>query len=104
MDAPQLFLPEGSPGTEGMGLARKLNPFVHYAACRWNYDVTPKASLLQAQGMVRALKTGVSLKFFPADWGPNQNTGRVADLSPSLMEDLGITTDDEVEIVFPCEE
>jgi hypothetical protein len=29
----------------------------------------------------------------PADWGPNVNTGRVADLSPALMRDLGLETD-----------
>ena len=34
----------------------------------------------------------------PADWGPNEKTGRVADLSPGLMEALGIDTDDEVEV------
>jgi len=38
---------------------------------------------------------------FPADWGPHENTGRVADISPGLMDDLGIQTDDEVEVIFP---
>ena len=28
-------------------------------------------------------------------------TDRVADLSPALMEDLGLATDDEVEVVYP---
>ena len=27
--------------------------------------------------------------------------GRIADISPGLMDDLGIETDDEVEVVFP---
>jgi N-acetylmuramoyl-L-alanine amidase len=44
-DAPHLFLPE-TDETEGMGLARRLNPFVHYLACRWDYSVTPKETLL----------------------------------------------------------
>lgn len=96
---PQLFLPFQPPGTTG--LARRLNPWVNYVACRWDYSVTPKPSLLQSMAMVKAVKTGISLKAFPADWGPNQNTGRVADLSPSLMENLGIKTDDEVEVIFP---
>ena len=36
-----------------------------------------------------------------ADWGPHVDTGRVADISPGLMEALGIETDDEVEVKFP---
>jgi hypothetical protein len=34
--------------------------------------------------------------------GPASDTGRIADLSPSLMDDLKIKTDDEVEIIFPA--
>jgi hypothetical protein len=98
-DAPHLFLPFQPDDTSG--LARRLNPFVHYIACRWDYDVTPREMLLDQLAQVTALKTGITLKCFPADWGPHQSTGRVADLSPSLMADLGITTDDEVEVVFP---
>jgi len=101
--APQLFLPE-TEDTAGLGLARHLNPFVHYLACRWDYNVTPKATLTQELALVTATKTGISLKAFPADWGPNENTGRVADLSPGLMDDLGIDTDDEVSVVFPYRE
>lgn len=97
--APHLFLPYQPLGTSG--LARRLNPCVHYVACRWVYAKTPKPSLLEAQALVRAIKTGVQLKAFPADWGPNENTGRVADLSPCLMDDLGIKTDDEVVVTFP---
>jgi len=98
-DAPQLFLPFQPEGTTG--LARRLNPYTHYVACRWNYDVTPKSAMLQDVALVRATKTGIAMKAFPADWGPHKDTGRVADISPSLMEDLGIETDDEVEVVFP---
>jgi N-acetylmuramoyl-L-alanine amidase len=99
-DAPHLFLPYQPDDTSG--LARRLNPFVHYIACRWDYDVTPREMLLSKPAQVTALKTGITLKCFPADWGPHQSTARVADLSPSLMADLGITTDDEIEVVFPA--
>lgn len=96
--APQLFLP-GQP-QDTYGLARRLNPYVHYVACRWDYNVTPKAQLREMVATVRAIKTGITLKAFPADWGPHQDTGRVADLSPCLMDDLGIKTDDEVEVII----
>jgi len=97
--APHLFLPYQPEGTTG--LARRLNPHVHYIACRWDYEETPRAMLLEEVALVRAPMTGIALQAFPADWGPNSNTGRVADLSPSLMQDLGIGTDDVVEVTFP---
>jgi N-acetylmuramoyl-L-alanine amidase len=98
--APHLFLPYQPQGTTG--LARRLNPHVHYIACRWDYDETPRSMLLEEVAIVRARKTGIALTAFPADWGPNETTGRVADLSPGLMQDLGIGTDDEVEVTFPA--
>lgn len=101
--APHLFLPFQPTGTTG--LARRLNPFVHYIACRWNYDEFPKEMLASQDfvAMVRGVKTGIGMRAFPADWGPHEDTGRVCDISLSLMEDLGIKTDDEVEVVFPYE-
>ena len=101
--APHLFLPFQPKGTTG--LARRLNPFVHFIACRWDYDVYPKVMLASQDylALVRSTKTGVALRAFPADWGPHEQTDRVADISLSLMEDLGIKTDDEVEVIFPYE-
>ena len=102
-EAPHLFLPYQPSGTSG--LARRLNPYVHYVACRWDYSVTSKDMLKGGEvALVRAPDTGIALTAFPADWGPNENTGRVADLSPGLMQDLGIGTDDVVEVVFPFRE
>jgi len=101
-DNQQLFLPMNS----GTGLARQLNPFVNYIACRWDYDVTPKEMLARSgeRALVRSIATGRSALAFPADWGPNENTGRVADLSPGLCEVLGLETDDEVEVIYPHRE
>jgi N-acetylmuramoyl-L-alanine amidase len=98
-DAPHLFLPEQPPGTTG--LARRLDPHSHYVACRWDYDKTPRDMLLEEAALVRAIKTGRALTASPADWGPHEDTGRVADISPGLMEALGVQTDDEVEVIFP---
>jgi N-acetylmuramoyl-L-alanine amidase len=100
--APQLFLPYQPEGTTG--LARRLNPFIHYLACRWDYDVTSREMLRDEVALVRDRKTGLGLKAFPADWGPHADTGRIADLSPGLMDDLHLRTDDEVEIIFPYQE
>ena len=98
-DAPHLFLPEQPPGTTG--LARRLDPEEFYIACRWDYETTPKPSLLQHTALVRSPRTGRAFEAYPADWGPHQDTGRVADISAGLMEALGIQTDDEVVVVYP---
>jgi hypothetical protein len=98
-DKPELFLP--FQPAETTGLARRLNPNVHYVACRWDYDETPRDMLLTERALITATKTGISLLAYPADWGPHEDTGRVADISPGLMEDLGIDTDDEVQVIFP---
>jgi N-acetylmuramoyl-L-alanine amidase len=99
-DAPHLFLDEQPSGTSG--LARRLNPDVHYIACRWDYDVTPKEMLRDQSIMALVRARGRQYLAYPADWGPHEDTGRVADISPGLMEDLGIETDDEVEVIYPA--
>ena len=54
--------------------------------------------------LVRSTKTGKAFEAYPADWGPHEDTDRLADISPGLIEALGIETDDEVEIIFPYRE
>jgi N-acetylmuramoyl-L-alanine amidase len=100
-DAPHLFLPTQPPGTTG--LARRLDPEQFYVACRWDYNAPDqsKTDLLKHTAMVHSPKTGLQIECYPADWGPHVDTGRVADISPGLMEALGIETDDEVEVIYP---
>ena len=99
---PHLFLPNQPPGTSG--LARRLDPSKPYIACRWDYDLTPKSMLADPtrRALVRNRKTGLQAMAWPADWGPNEATDRAADLSPGLMEALGLQTDDEVEVIYPA--
>ena len=95
-----LFLPIQPEGTNG--LARRLNPTTHYCAMRWDYSQHPKETLLQKTVLVRNPKTGFALTCAPADWGPHEEkTGRIIDLSPSMMLDLDLETDDTVEVIFP---
>jgi N-acetylmuramoyl-L-alanine amidase len=101
--APHLFLDQQPPGTTG--LARRLDPAMYYVACRWDYAVTPKTMLDDADKMalVKAPKTGRRVLAWPADWGPHDDTDRVADLSPGLLDALGIKTDDEVLVQYPIQ-
>ncbi len=99
--APHLFLAVQPEGTTG--LARRLNPSVPFIACRWDYDDFPKDMLASMDyvALVRAPSTGRQFRAWPADWGPHEDTERVADISSGLMEYLGIMTDDEAEVIFP---
>jgi hypothetical protein len=95
----RLFLATQPAGTTG--LARRLNPEVHYIAMRWNYDLTTRAYLRDARVMVRNPETEREAFAQPVDWGPNIKTGRIADLSPSLAEYLGLKTDDQCVVTVP---
>jgi hypothetical protein len=92
------FLAEQPRGTTG--LARRLNPAKPYIACRWDYGTTPRDSLRKGVVKVINVRTGKFAFAKPVDWGPNETTGRVADLSPGLAQLLELTTDDEVEVVL----
>ena len=108
-DQPVLFLSyqpvDPATGKTTTGLARRLNPEQPYVACRWPYNSSNKAQwrevLLKEMALVTAPKTGKSMKVYPADWGPHEDTDRVADISPSAMDYLEIETDDEVIVEFP---
>jgi hypothetical protein len=103
-EAPYLFLPYQPSGTTG--LARRLDPGVFYLACRWDYSVTSKVMLRDSgqMALVTARDTGIARLAHPADWGPHEEqTGRAADLSPALAKNLGVETDDIVEVIYPWE-
>jgi N-acetylmuramoyl-L-alanine amidase len=98
-----LFLPKQPPNTSG--LARRLDPSVFYLATRWDYNRPneSKNELKKHTALVRSIKTGKQFEARPVDWGPNPENEvyRIADLSPGLMDALGIITDDEVEVTYP---
>lgn len=98
--APHLFLKEQPFGTTG--LARRLNPAVYYVACRWDYDVTSKTMLANKNTMALVKAGDREYLAWPADWGPHEDTDRVADLSPGLIDALQITTDDVVTVMYPA--
>jgi N-acetylmuramoyl-L-alanine amidase len=99
-DKPHLFLKSQPQNTTG--LARRLDPGKHYIAMRWDYDLHSKDMLAGKDiALVRAVKNGREIEAHPADWGPHVDTGRVADVSPEILEQLQIETDDEVEVVYP---
>ena len=93
----ELFLATQPAGTTGT--ARRLNPDAKYIACRWDYNVTPKTFLKMITVKVSANEKTFDAR--PVDWGPNVKTGRIADLSPGLESELGLTTDQQCQVENP---
>lgn len=73
------------------GLARRINPDKFYLACRWPTDKYPflRTAIVWVEN-----PDGQKEQAHAVDWGPNVNTGRVADISPGLARKLGLNTDD----------
>jgi hypothetical protein len=89
----EFFLTDQPPGTTG--LARRLNNLgSRYIACRWVWKETPPDFLRKTKVLVSFKSKEFEAQ--PVDWGPNANTGRVADLSDKLAADLGVETDKQV--------
>jgi N-acetylmuramoyl-L-alanine amidase len=99
--APQILLDEQPPGTTG--LARRLDPNAPYVAIRWEYGVTPKSMLQNPRLVAKVSGGGKTFYAWPGDWGPDSGTDRVADISPGLLERLGLMTDDQVTVEYPFE-
>lgn len=96
---PDFFLSEAEAGAPGWG--RRLNPEKFYIACRWDYSQTPKSFLRTALITVQDPTNGRSAQARAVDWGPDDATRRVADLSPGLARFLELKTDDIVTAIIP---
>lgn len=94
--AADFFMPASEAGAEGLG--RRLREEMLYVACRWNYHETSRHFLQDSVAHVSA--NGRTVLARPMDWGPNENTGRVADMSPGLANALGLSTDDTCEVTI----
>ncbi|MFH1435999.1 MAG: N-acetylmuramoyl-L-alanine amidase [Pseudomonadota bacterium] len=72
----------------------------YYAAMRWNYSPNGRTFWQDVRIVVTNPVTGVQIVVRPVDWGPNTSTGRIIDLSPQSLADLGLLTDDFVLVAF----
>ena len=112
-----MFLDEQPEGTTGT--ARRLNPAFPYIAMRWAYRDATRAMKLPGLGVCMNVTTPRTwlmrntvtvsnparpdlkpVQAYAADWGPNSDTGRVADLSPGILAALALETDSEVTITI----
>jgi hypothetical protein len=86
-DSPHLFRHEQPPNTSG--LARHLDD-VFYVACRWDYQRTPKEMLRDQTRNALVRENGKEFLAFPADWGPHEDTHRVARSQSVSVSCVGI--------------
>jgi hypothetical protein len=87
----------------------------HYCAMRWDYKATARAlacGLSQAIQFIRdqtiylylpAKPNEIATWAYPADWGPAASTSRLIDVSPTILAELDLHTDDQVIIELPPE-
>lgn len=85
------------PPTPYSGLGRRLNTSKFYIACRWDPTTYPR--LRDSVAHVTNVRNGKTALLRPVDYGPNEKTGRVADLSPGAAAYLGLETNDVCEVV-----
>ena len=72
----------------------------YFVAMRWSYSPNGTSWWRNARLVVANARTGAQVVVRPVDWGPNTSTRRIIDVSPQVMSDLGVTTDDEVLVAF----
>lgn len=75
----------------------------YYAAMRWAYSPNSVTFWRRQRFVVTNPTTGATIVVRAVDWGPHTRTGRVLDLSPQALRDLGATTDDLMLIAFAPE-
>ncbi|MBX3249913.1 MAG: N-acetylmuramoyl-L-alanine amidase [Myxococcales bacterium] len=72
----------------------------YYVAMRWAYSPNGRAFWRDARLVVVNPRTGSAVVVRPVDWGPHTRTGRILDLSPQSLTDLGLRTDDDALVAF----
>jgi hypothetical protein len=87
----------------------------HYCALRWDYAATAKALKSTRSEATHFIRTnpcflhrtdqpnGPGILAHTADWGPAPSTGRLVDVSPTILLELDLQTDDNVIVELPDE-
>jgi len=96
------------PTASARELDRPLyDPF--YCAMRWNYTKIQAILKTTQEDTLAAIRSAIirvrfgqrEVTVIPVDWGPNEKTGRLIEVSPATMKALGCDIDDVVEIELP---
>ena len=72
----------------------------YFIAMRWDYTPHGRSFWVNARILVVNPANGRRVVLRPVDWGPHTNTGRVLDISPEAISDLGADTDENLLVSF----
>ncbi len=72
----------------------------YYCAMRWDYTPNGRTWWRSQRLVVINPSNGRACVVAPVDWGPHTRTGRTLDLSPYVMTQLGLATDDNAVVAF----
>lgn len=89
----------GAAGPSAADRARRPENY-YYCAMRFDYSPQGRTWWKNARLLVVSPSTGKAVVVRCVDWGPHTRTGRVIDLSPQVMRDLGLRTDDVALVSF----
>jgi hypothetical protein len=79
------------------------NPDAFYCAAPWDYQDVPRNVLRHCFMKLSSTSAAQSIFARPVDWGPNERTKRVLDISPGAAKALAVRTDDTIrgDLVLP---
>jgi hypothetical protein len=77
-----------------------MNASAATIAMRWNYTPHGRTFWRGARIVVANPANGRRVVVRVVDWGPGTRTGRLLDISPQAMRDLGATTDQNLLVAF----
>lgn len=72
----------------------------YYVAMRWDYSPNGRSWWARQRLVVINPSNGRACVIAPVDWGPHTRTGRSIDLSPYVLNLLGLSTDDNALVAF----
>lgn len=93
---PDLFNPRSEDPLQGT--SKRLSDEALYIAIRFTKEDKSRSAWQKSAWRVINPKNGKSVMCSLCDWGPNESTGRVVDLSPAIGIALSLETDDVVEV------
>lgn len=95
---PDLFRPSAANDTFELTWKR-LRADSPYVALRFKLNLRTNRCFMQTVPIkITNPKTGQYVVGFVVDYGPSPSTGRLIDLSPRIMKDLRLQTDDDVQV------
>lgn len=89
-----------SPVNPSADVLRSRPADYYWIAMRWDYSPNGREFWRNARFYLRNPRTGRKIVVRAVDWGPHTRTGRILDLSPQAIRELGLSTDQDAQVSF----